>query len=69
MDSGLMIVIAFAGVLALKWIVLRSVTHRANVPERCQLRNALLMHLVTFVTVILLMFSYLCLKGGGPLHW
>ena len=64
-----MIVIAFAGVLVFKWVVLRSVGHRAYMLKLRRLRNALIVHLGTFVVVVFFMFGYLFLKSGGPLHW
>lgn len=70
MDSGLMIVLAFTGVLILKWFALWSLGHHDEYfDERRQLRNALLIHIATFCIIAFSMFIYLFLKGGGALHW
>jgi hypothetical protein len=70
LDSGLMIVLAFFGVLIFKWFVLWSLgNHDEYFSERRRLQNALLIHLGTFFIVVLSMFVYLYLKGGNAIHW
>lgn len=69
MDSGLTIVVAFAGVLVAKWVVLWSADRHAYRNARRQIRNVLLGHAVTFVIAGFSMFVYLFMKVDGPIHW
>lgn len=69
MDSGVMIMVAFAGVLIAKWVVLWMVDRMAYKPQRRALLNAMLVHIATFIIISSAMLSYLYLKGGGPFHW
>lgn len=70
MDSGVMIVISFAGVLIAKWFALRwSGNCQSNVMIRRHIVHGLFIHIATFVILVCLMFGYLYLKGDGPINW
>ena len=68
-DSGLVIVIAFAGVLVAKWWVLRTSKVQDVSVERHQTLKAMALHVVTFAVVALLASSWLTLKAASPIHW
>ena len=67
-DTGLVLVVAFAGVLVAKWIVLSLYDHQKSVFERSSLVLALFTHAAVFCLVISLMFAYLQIRSGGTIR-
>jgi len=68
LDTGLMIVLAFAGVLVGKWLAVWSSGSDAYRTERRQVCYALLIHFSLFIVICTLMLSYLFLKGHGSIN-
>ena len=69
MDTGLMIVLAFAGVLVAQWLVLWFTGDDAYIIQRRRIIWGLLIHFSIFFITCLSMFSYLAVKGGQSLHF
>jgi hypothetical protein len=67
-DTGLVIVVAFAGVLTAKWVVAFTCGLADTNAERRGLLQALALHVATFAMCVLLTLSWLAFNANGPLH-
>lgn len=67
-DTGLVIVVAFAGVLTAKWVVAFTSGPTDTRAERRTLLQALGLHVATFAMCVLLTLSWLAFNANGPLH-
>lgn len=68
-DSGVVVAIAFAGLLTAKWLVLFVATRSNTASARHHLMKALGLHMATFLVVVCLAFAWLSLKAQVPLNW
>ena len=67
-DTGLVIVVAFAGVLTEKWGVAFTSGPTDTIAERRTLLQALGLNVATFAMCVLLTLSWLAFNANGPLH-
>lgn len=68
-DTGLVIVVAFAGVLSAKWVVLYMSGLKDTEIERRNLLRALALHLLTFAMCVFLTLFWLAVNATEPLKF
>lgn len=68
-DSGLVIVIAFAGVLSAKWVVLGASSVPKKALKQKVIAHALLVHIATFIFCLASMCLWLTLITQGAVNW
>ncbi len=68
-DSGLMIVIAYAAFLVFKWIFLYWKDNDRSVEQRRHLLRAMFWHVAVFVICVVAMVGYMSLKAEHALHF
>ncbi len=68
-ETGLVIVVAFAGVLTAKWVVLYTFGLSDTRTEQRNLLHALGLHVATFAVCVLLTLSWLAINANEPLHF
>lgn len=67
-ETGLVIVVAFAGVLTAKWALLYTLKLIDTKAERQNLLRALGLHVLTFAMCVLLTLSWFAMNADGPLR-